>query len=113
MTNAVKEATFVQMILTELEENLNPALICEDNTGAIFLANNCQVGARTKHIDVQYHYLRDKVVDGSVRFPYVKSENNPSDLLTKNVKQQIHDWHASSILNGTIDCWDKEGVKYD
>ena len=112
MTNAVKESTFVQLLLSELEENRNPAWICEDNTGAIFLANNSQVGARTKHIDVRYHYLRDKVSDGSILFTYVKSEDNPSNLLTKNVKQQIHDRHAPLILNGTMTCWDKEGDKY-
>jgi len=66
---------------------------------------------RTKHIDVRYHFLRDKVKDGSIRFVYVRSENNPSDLCTKNVRQQVHDRHADNILNGTIDCWNREDVK--
>ena len=57
MTNTVKEVCFVQQILSELETNLTPAVICEDNTGAIFLATNSQVGMRTKHIDVRYHFL--------------------------------------------------------
>jgi hypothetical protein len=111
MTNTVKEVTFIQQILSELAFNLCPAIICEDNQGAIFLATNSQVGMRTKHIDVRYHFLRDKVEDGSICFVYVRSENNPSDLCTKNVKQQIHDRHANNILNGTIDCWNREDVK--
>jgi hypothetical protein len=111
MTNTVKEVCFVQQILSELETNLTPAVICEDNTGAIFLATNSQVGMRTKHIDVRYHFLRDKVEGGEVVFIYVRSENNPSDLLTKNVRQQIHDRHAWNILNGTIDCWNREDDK--
>ena len=110
MTNTVKEVSFIQQILSELERNINPAIICEDNTGAIFLATNSQVGMRTKHIDVRYHFLRDKVEDGSIRFVYVRSENNPSDLCTKNVRQ-VHDRHADNILNGTIDCWNREDVK--
>jgi hypothetical protein len=111
MTNTVKEVSFIQQILSELATNLYPAIICEDNTGAIFLATNSQVGMRTKHIDVRYHFLRDKVEDGSIKFVYVRSEDNPSDICTKNVKQQIHDRHAGNILNGTIDCWNREDVK--
>jgi hypothetical protein len=111
MTNTVKEVSFIQQILSELATNQNPAIICEDNTGAIFLATNYQVGMRTKHIDVRYHFLRDKVEDGSIRFVYIRSEDNPSDILTKNVKQQTHDRHATNILNGTIDCWNREDVK--
>jgi hypothetical protein len=111
VTNTVKEVFFIQQILSELATNLNPTVICEDNTGAIFLATNSQVGMRTKHIDVRYHFSRDKVEDGSIRFVYVRSEDNPSDLFTKNVKQQIHDRHADNIRNGTIDCWNRKDVK--
>jgi hypothetical protein len=111
MTNAVKEVSFIQMLLAEVATNATPAVICEDNTGAIFLATNSQVGMRTKHIDVRYHYLRDKVTDGSISFQYVRSEDNPSDLLTKNVKQQVHDRLAPRILNGTMNCWNREDVK--
>ncbi len=61
MTNAVKEAAFVQMLHTEVEENRNPAWICEDNTGAISLTNNSQVDAGNKHINVQYQHLHDSI----------------------------------------------------
>ncbi len=107
MTNAVKEVCLVQQILSKRGTNLMPAVICEDNTVAIFLATNSQVGMQTKHIDVRYHFLRNKVEDGEVVFICVRSKNNPSDLLTKNVGQQIHDRHAENILNGTVNCWNR------
>ncbi len=75
MTNAVKEVSFIQMLLLEIATNATPAAICYDNTGAIFLATNSQVGMRTKHINVHYHYLRDKVAEGSISFQYVRSED--------------------------------------
>ena len=109
MTNTVKEVSFIQQILDELAINLNPAIICEDNTGAIFLATNSQVGMRTKHIDVRYHFLRNKVEDGEIIFTYVRSENNPSDLLTKNVKQQIHDRHAPRYSERYYDLLEQGG----
>ena len=34
-----------------------PGIIYEDNEGAIFLAKNQQVGMRTKHIDIKYHFI--------------------------------------------------------
>jgi hypothetical protein len=36
-----------------------PAIIYEDNLGAIFLVKNQQVSARTKHIDIRHHFMRE------------------------------------------------------
>jgi hypothetical protein len=48
---------------------------------------------RTKHIEVQYHYTRECVVNGQVEVFYVPTEENPADALTKvldNVKFKKH-----------------------
>ena len=82
-----------------------------DNNGAIFLSGNKQVGGRTKHIDTRYHFIREKVENGSIKVSYVNSVKNPSDLLSKNVTQKIHDTHAFNMRNGTLDCWNRESVK--
>ena len=87
------------------------SIIAEDNTGAIFLSKNKQVGARTKHIDTRYHFVRNKVEDGSILVQYVNTIKNPSDLLSKNVTQKIHDSHARSMTNGTMTCWNRESDK--
>ena len=62
----------------------------EDNEGAIFLAKNQQVGMRTKHIDVKYHFIRDLVQENYLDIRYVRSEENYADVLTKNVSKEIH-----------------------
>ena len=87
------------------------SIIAEDNTGAIFLTKNKQVGSRTKHIDTRYHYIRDKVTEGNIAVVYVNTAKNPSDVLSKNVTQAIHDQHAPHLRNGTLDCWNREDVK--
>ena len=87
------------------------SIILEDNTGAIFLSRNKQVGARTKHIDVRYHFIREKVENGNILVQYVNTLKNPADLLSKNVTQKIHDSHAHKMLNGTMDCWNEESDK--
>jgi hypothetical protein len=50
-----------------------PAVIAEDNTGAIFLGKNQQVGSRAKHIDVRYHFIREKTEDGYFVVVYVQT----------------------------------------
>jgi hypothetical protein len=45
--------------LEEIAECQTPGIILEDNTGAIFLVKNQQVGSQTKHIDVGYHYIKE------------------------------------------------------
>ena len=66
-----------------------PGTIYEDNEGAIFLAKNQQIGMRTKHIDVRYHFVRDLVKDDYLELIYVHSEENYADLMTKNVGTDI------------------------
>jgi hypothetical protein len=61
---------------------------------------------------VRYHYIREKVKDGTIDVAYVNTDKNPSDLLTKNVAQKTHDNHAFAIQNGMMDCWNRESDKF-
>ena len=111
LSDGVKETTFIANLLGEIKTVILPSMISEDNTGAIFLSGNKQVGARTKHIDTRYHFIREKVENRSIIVSYVNTVKNPSDLLSKNVTQKIHDMHAFNMRNGTLDCWNRESVK--
>ena len=68
-----------------------PGIIYEDNEGAIFLAKNRQVGMRTKHIDIKYHFIRELIGRNFLDIRYVRSEDNYADLTTKNVGNEIFD----------------------
>jgi len=61
-----------------------PIVIEVDDAGAIFLANNKALGQRTKHIDTHYHFTRQYVEDGVIKIRYVKTDDNTSDVMTKN-----------------------------
>jgi len=54
-----------------------------DSPAAMSLAQNPQVSARNKHIDLKIHHVRDLIKRGVVILNYVMSENQPADLLTK------------------------------
>jgi hypothetical protein len=113
LSDGSKETTFTMHLLSEVFHVNLPSVMAEDNTGAIFLSKNHQVGSRTKHIDVRHHFIREKVDNGEIIVQYVNTCLNPSDLLSKNVSQKTHDVHAHDIRNGTLNCWDdnREDVK--
>ena len=56
-----------------------------DSQSAIHLAKNQVHHARTKHIDVRYHFVRDVIEEGSISLIKVHTNENPSDMLTKVV----------------------------
>ena len=61
-----------------------------DNQSAICLAKNSAFHARSKHIDVRYHWIRDTVNSGEVEFKDVRTYKNCADMLTKVVtKSQL------------------------
>jgi hypothetical protein len=81
-------------------ESIKPGITFEDNTGAIFLVKNRQVGQRTKHIDIRWHFLKEYEENGILKVVFVRSENN-----TKTVKEKILKTHVLHIRNGTLGCW--------
>ncbi len=60
-----------------------PVQLQADNQAAIFLAANSADSARTKHIEVPYHFLRQVVARGAIRLVHVSTDENPADMFTK------------------------------
>ncbi|GMF35188.1 unnamed protein product [Phytophthora fragariaefolia] len=54
-----------------------------DNQAAFVMATNPTYNRRTRHIELRWHYLRDQVVKKTVELRKVKTDVNPSDLMTK------------------------------
>ena len=54
-----------------------------DNQGAIALAKDNKFHARTKHIDLRYHFIREAIEDGKIKVKYVPTDENVSDIFTK------------------------------
>jgi hypothetical protein len=88
------------------------AIIYEDNLGAIFLTKNQQVSQRTKHIDTRQHFLRELVAKKLLEVKFIKSENNTSDITTKNIPGALHEKHTTNIKQGHLNFW-KEDVQTD
>jgi hypothetical protein len=72
-------------LLGELGYHLKPVPICGDNQGSIFIASNPVTEKRSKHIDIRFHYIRKVINDKLVELYFIDGENNPADMLTKNL----------------------------
>lgn len=86
LTAVAKELAWMQHFLSEVGYNgpdLHPMTIHGDNQGSLSLAENPQYHQKTKHIEVQYHYIRQEVKAGNVVLNYLPTERMPADGLTK------------------------------
>eukprot|EP00961_Rhodomonas_salina_P106975 1440533-Rhodomonas_salina.1 len=61
----------------------NPTCVYEDNRACLLLAGEPVLGDWSKHIDVSYHFLRDKVREGEVQLIACSTQNMVADVLTK------------------------------
>ena len=66
----------------------------------VFRGKNQHVGARTKHIDVRAHFIRELEDEGYLKVQFVRSEENSSDILNKNCPEKLHTKHAAKMRNG-------------
>jgi hypothetical protein len=78
------EVAWIRMLLCDLHIFLpsSPTLWC-DNTSAISLASNPVFHARTKHVEVDYHFVRERVVRGDLKVHFIPTVDQLADLLTK------------------------------
>ena len=84
LSAATQEAVWLRRLLTSLKAIPNgPTVLMEDNQGAIAIAKNPIAHARTKHIDIRYHYIRETVQEGFVELHYCPTEKMIADILTK------------------------------
>ena len=58
-------------------------MLYEDNQSCIALAKNPIHHARTKHIDIQHHFVREKVESKEVELAYMSTDDMVADALTK------------------------------
>ena len=91
VNHATKEAIWLQGLLRELgRDKDNPIPIYVDNQGCIALAKNPQHHQKTKHIDIQYHFIREKVEEQQVELIYCPTEDMIADIFTKPLSKEKH-----------------------
>ena len=62
------------------------------------MANNITTTCHTKHVDIRYKYVNEYVGVRVVKMIFVKSADNDSDILTKNLSAELHEKHSKKIV---------------
>jgi hypothetical protein len=84
LASATAEVFWIRMVLKDLGIFLpNPPILWCDNLSALTLASNPVFHARTKHIEVDYHFIREKVVRRDVVVKFISTTDQLADILTK------------------------------
>ena len=106
---ATQEVVWLRKLLTDLRVTLpGPTVLMEDNQGAIAITKNPVGHARTKHIDIRYHYIREAVQNGIVDLLYCPSEEMKADILTKPLPRQC--FKMLSEVMGMVELPHKQPV---
>jgi hypothetical protein len=83
-THAAKEGIWLRRFISEVFRPLvHPTTLYCDNQSAIALSKDGQYHARTKHIDIRYHFIRYVVEDGTMKLIYCPTNDMTADTLTK------------------------------
>jgi hypothetical protein len=70
-------------LLNELNQDPGTITIKADSQSAIKLLKNPIISMRSKHIDVIYHFARERVARNDVSFEYIRTDDMVADTLTK------------------------------
>lgn len=85
VAEAAKEALWLTGLVKELGVEQGGVQLHCDSQSAIYLANNQVYHARTKHIDVRFHKIRELLASRQILLQKVHTSENAADMLTKPV----------------------------
>ncbi len=109
-TQAAKEAVWLRQLLKDMGyEQKAPTILHEDNQGCIMLLKNPVYHAKTKHINIQHHFIREKVEQKQVELKYCPMNKMIADILTKLISRDQFKFlckrivmNSRSLLSGSI-----------
>lgn len=84
VANATAEVLWLKSLLNELgiHVKMRSVLWC-DNVGATYLTANPVFHARTKHVEIDFHFVREQVRNGFLQVQFISSKDQIADILTK------------------------------
>jgi len=92
VTHASKETVLLQRLCSSMGLVQGAIRIECDSQNEIFLAKNPAYHLKTKHIDVQYHFVRDMIEDKKVLLVKVDILKNTAEELTKSMSSEKFSW---------------------
>jgi hypothetical protein len=105
LANATTELIWVEALLRELGVKLQkkPCLWC-DNLGATYLSVNPVFHARTRHIEIDFHFVRERVAANLLDIKFISSKDQVADGFTKALPvKQLDEFKCNLNLSKGFD----------
>jgi hypothetical protein len=98
VTNGIAEACWLCQLLMELHSPLSHStLVYCDNVSIVYLASNPIQHQRTKHVEIDLHFIRDKVTIGEVHVLHVSTTSQFVDIFIKGLPSPLFSKFRSSL----------------
>ena len=98
VANAVAEATWLRQLLSELHTPLRKTtLVYCDNISAVYMSSNPVQHQCTKHVEIDLHFVRERVALGDVRVLHVPTTSQFADIFTKGLPSSVFTEFRSSL----------------
>ena len=92
------EASWLRQLLAELHSPLaKSTLVYCDNVSVVYLSTNPVQHQRTKHVEINLHFVRDRVAVGDVRVLHVPTTSQFADIFTKGLPSSTFSEFRSSL----------------
>ena len=105
VANAVAEASWLRQLLSELHTPLRHAtLVYCDNISTVYMSSNPVQHQRTKHIEIDLHFVRERVALGAVRVLHVPTTSQFADIFTKGLPTAVFTEFRYSLNVRPIDA---------
>ncbi|THH16138.1 hypothetical protein EW146_g4453 [Bondarzewia mesenterica] len=96
--HAAKEALWLRTVFTELELQPTGSIpIHCNNQSSIHLTHDQSFHDRSKHINIQHHFIRDAIEAGSIHYSYINTKQQLADVLTKPLARIDHNRLCEAI----------------
>ena len=93
------EISFIKNIVEFMGITIElPITVFCDNVGAIFMSYNAKTSPRTKHVAIKRLFVREFIEDGDIIIKFVRSENNDSDIWSKNTSVATFERHSNKFM---------------
>jgi hypothetical protein len=110
VANSVAEASRLCQLLQELRNPLTKSsLVYCDNVSVVYLSTNRVQHQRTKHIEIDLHFVRKRVAIGDVRVLHVPTTSQFADIFTKGLPTSVFSEFRSSLNICAIDVLTARG----